>query len=174
MYAARSTAAISCAAPPRWVPRWPLQGSVEGRRQSRTSSRRGFLPTSDYGQRQSESRWPNLAFLAPIDGVLNLWVARVADPGAARPVTHATDRNLRKLLSLGTHQPPSGFLPERDGDENWRASSVDIASGVIVPLIRRKASSRSCRLDHKFPERDAAPAQRPQQAILRYVSGQIS
>jgi hypothetical protein len=26
------------------------------------------------------------------------------------------------------------FFEERDGDENWRASSVDIQDGTIVPL----------------------------------------
>ena len=35
-----------------------------------------------------------IAFLAPLEGVLNLWVAPLADVGAARPVTQVTDRNL--------------------------------------------------------------------------------
>jgi dipeptidyl aminopeptidase/acylaminoacyl peptidase len=36
-----------------------------------------------------------LSFLAPVDGVLNVWVAPVQDVGAARPVTHDTGRGVR-------------------------------------------------------------------------------
>src|SRR5437868_904003 len=35
-----------------------------------------------------------LAYVAPVDGVNNLWVAPVADPAAARPITRVTDRNI--------------------------------------------------------------------------------
>ena len=36
-----------------------------------------------------------LAYLAPLDGVLNVWVAPRQDPQAARPVTHDTGRGIR-------------------------------------------------------------------------------
>ena len=34
-----------------------------------------------------------IAFLGPVDGILNVWLASVADPAAARPVTRVTDRD---------------------------------------------------------------------------------
>ena len=73
-------------------------------------ARRVFFDNPDYGSVRISPDGQTLSYLAPIDGVRNLWVAPVADPGAARPVTHATDRNLASL-PMGTHQPPSGFLP---------------------------------------------------------------
>src|SRR5690349_17881949 len=39
-----------------------------------------------------------VAFLAAVDGVLNVWVAPIEDPGAARPLTRVTDRNLGPWL----------------------------------------------------------------------------
>jgi len=116
-------------------------------------ARRVFFDNPDYGSVRVSPDGQTLAFLAPIDGVRNLWVAPVADPGAARPVTHATDRNLASYYRWAHTSRHLVFFQERDGDENWRASSVDIASGVIVPLTPPQGvKSFVQELDHKFPE----------------------
>ena len=60
-------------------------------------ARRVFFDNPDYGSVRISPDGQTLSYLAPIDGVRNLWVAPVADPGAARPVTHATDRNLAAI-----------------------------------------------------------------------------
>src|SRR5690606_10977329 len=39
-----------------------------------------------------------LAFLAPVDGVLNVWVGPVDDPGAAKPVTQDKGRGIRSYF----------------------------------------------------------------------------
>ena len=45
------------------------------------------------------------------------------------------------------------FFSERDGDENWRAFSVDIASGAIVSLTpEHGVKSFLQEVDRKFPE----------------------
>ena len=36
-----------------------------------------------------------LSFLAPVDGVLNIWAGPVEDPASARPVTNDTDQGIR-------------------------------------------------------------------------------
>ncbi len=41
----------------------------------------------------------HLAFLAPLDGVLNVWVAPIEDAGAARPVTRDAGRGIRGWTS---------------------------------------------------------------------------
>jgi dipeptidyl aminopeptidase/acylaminoacyl peptidase len=116
-------------------------------------ARRVFFDNPDYGSVRVSPDGQTLAFLAPIDGVRNLWVAPVADPGAVRPVTHATDRNLASYYRWAHTSRHLVFFQERDGDENWRASSVDIASGVIVPLTPPQGvKSFVQELDHKFPE----------------------
>ena len=75
-----------------------------------------------------------LAYVAPVNGVNNLWVAPVADPAAARPVTRVTDRNIGYYFRWAYTNRHLVFFRERDGDENWRAASVDITNGTIVPL----------------------------------------
>src|SRR5437660_1568351 len=57
-------------------------------------ARKIFFDNSDYGSVRVSPDGEMLAWLAPIGGVRNLFVAPLADINAARAVTHATDRNL--------------------------------------------------------------------------------
>ncbi len=75
-----------------------------------------------------------VAYVSPVDGVRNLWVAPVGDLGAARPLTRVTDRPISSFVQWAYTHRHVVFFEERDGDENWRASSVDIHDGTIVPL----------------------------------------
>jgi dipeptidyl aminopeptidase/acylaminoacyl peptidase len=70
-----------------------------------------------------------LAWIAPRDGVLNLWVAPIGvesgvDWTAARPVTEDKDRGIR---SFGWARDGRHVLYVQDvgGDENWRLYDVD-------------------------------------------------
>jgi dipeptidyl aminopeptidase/acylaminoacyl peptidase len=70
-----------------------------------------------------------LAWIAPRDGVLNLWVAPIGvesgvDWTAARPVTEDTDRGIR---SFGWARDGRHVLYVQDvgGDENWRLYDVE-------------------------------------------------
>jgi dipeptidyl aminopeptidase/acylaminoacyl peptidase len=70
----------------------------------------------------------SLAWIAPRDGVLNLWVAPVGGTGvdwaAARPVTQDTDRGIRAFAWAkdGKHVL---YVQDVGGDENWRLYDVD-------------------------------------------------
>jgi dipeptidyl aminopeptidase/acylaminoacyl peptidase len=115
--------------------------------------RRVFFDNPDYGSVSISPDGQTLAWLAPIEGVRNLWVAPVADPGAARAVTHVTDRNLSPVFRWAHTNRHLVFLREHDGDENWRMLSVDIASGAVVLLTpERGVLSFLQEADHKFPE----------------------
>jgi dipeptidyl aminopeptidase/acylaminoacyl peptidase len=115
--------------------------------------RRVFFDNPDYGSVRVSPDGQTIAWLAPIDGVRNLWVAPLADPSAARPVTHATDRNLGNYFRWAHTNRHLVFSQEHDGDENWRTSSVDIASGAIVLLTpERGVKSFLQEVDRKFPE----------------------
>jgi dipeptidyl aminopeptidase/acylaminoacyl peptidase len=116
-------------------------------------ARRIFFDDADYGSVRVSPDGQHLAYLAPLDGVRNLWVAPLAEPHAARPVTRATDRNLGSDFRWAYTNHHLVFFQEHDGDENWRASSVDIASGAIIPLTpERGVKSFLQELDHKFPD----------------------
>ena len=68
-----------------------------------------------------------IAYLAPRDGVLNVWVAPREDLSAAHPVTEDTGRGIRSYMWAYTSSHIL-HIQDKDGDENWRLYSVDLAS----------------------------------------------
>jgi len=72
-----------------------------------------------------------LAWIAPRDGVLNVWVAPIGADGvdwaAAQAVTEDTDRGVRVFgwARDGRHVL---YLQDVGGDENWRLYDVDLVS----------------------------------------------
>src|SRR2546427_7204107 len=96
--------------------------------------RETFFGDPDVAWAQLSFDGASVAYIAPVDGVRNLWVAPVGDLGAAKPLTHATDRPIGFFFQWAYTNRHVVFFQERDGDENWRASSVDIRDGTIVPL----------------------------------------
>ena len=72
-----------------------------------------------------------LAWIAPHEGVLNVWVAPVGDDGvdwaAARVVTDDTDRGIRVYAWAhdGRHVL---YLQDSGGDENWRLHDVNLST----------------------------------------------
>src|ERR1700751_3706984 len=96
-----------------------------------------------------------LAWIAPRDGVLNLWVAPVGgesgvDWAAARPLTEDSDRGIRSFAWArdGRHVL---YVQDVGGDENWRLYGVDPQSlerrdltplqGMPAPLIGTNAEN---------------------------------
>ena len=75
-----------------------------------------------------------IAFRAPVDGVLNLWVARIDQIDNARPLTAVTDRNLGPWIVWMHDNRHIVFFREQAGDENWRAWRVDLQTNEIRPL----------------------------------------
>jgi hypothetical protein len=70
-----------------------------------------------------------IAFLAPVDGVLNLWVAPIERIEDAGPITKATDRN-RGPWIVWTHDNWHVlFFRDQAGDANWCAWAIDLESG---------------------------------------------
>lgn len=64
-----------------------------------------------------------LAWLAPRDGVLNVWVADTATPSQARPVTADTVRGIRSFAWAhdGAHLL---YVQDQGGDEDWHIYAV--------------------------------------------------
>lgn len=74
-----------------------------------------------------------LSWLAPVDGVLNVWVAPIDDLDAAKPITDDEYRGIRQHFWAwnGTHVV---YLQDSGGDENFLAYSVNVATGETVDL----------------------------------------
>ncbi len=73
-----------------------------------------------------------LAFLAPVDGVLNVWVGD-ATGEEAKPVTGDRDRGVRSYL-WHFHGHTILHLQDQGGDENWRLLATDLATGATRDL----------------------------------------
>ena len=74
-----------------------------------------------------------ISYLAPVDGVLNVWVAPVDDLEAAKPVTFDKVRGIRMYAWAYTNQHIL-YMQDKGGDENWRIYSSDLESGKIFDL----------------------------------------
>ncbi len=79
-----------------------------------------------------------LAFLAPHDGVLNVWLAPVTDIAAARPITHDKHRGIRTFFWAHTGQHIL-YLQDVDGDENWKIYCIDLQTEKTRDLTPDKA-----------------------------------
>ena len=92
-----------------------------------------------------------LAYLAPVDGVLNVWVGPLDDPAAAKPVTRDTNRGIRIYFWAYTNRHVI-YLQDSGGDENWRVYCVDLEGGGIkdlTPLEGVRAEIQE--VSRKFP-----------------------
>ena len=67
-----------------------------------------------------------MAFIAPRDGVANLWVLSVEAMDEARPVTDDRVRGVRTFY-WGQDNSTLIYLQDENGDENWRLFAVDEA-----------------------------------------------
>ena len=69
-----------------------------------------------------------IGFVAPVDGVLNVWVGPLDDPASAAPVTF--DRGHGVTAYRFAHDDRTLlYLRDTDGDENWRLYTLDLQSG---------------------------------------------
>ena len=69
-----------------------------------------------------------LAYLAPTDGVLNVWVGPVG--GEAEPVTADTGRGIR-LYGWAENNRHLYYVQDLNGDENWHLYTVDLETGAV-------------------------------------------
>lgn len=69
-----------------------------------------------------------IAYLSPVEGVLNIWVAPVDAIEEAYPVTEDMKRGIR--FYFWTYNPSYIiYLRDRGGDENWHVYSVNVKTG---------------------------------------------
>ncbi len=93
----------------------------------------------------------HLSWLAPLDGVLNLWLAPRGDLDAAWPVTHDTGRGIQRYWWTYTSRDLL-YIQDKDGDENYRLYAVDLAESVrdLTPL--EGVQARIQQLSYKHPD----------------------
>ena len=82
-----------------------------------------------------------LAYLAPVDGVLNVWI-RTLGQNDDRPVTEDTNRGIH-VFAWQYDNKHILYAQDADGDENWRLYQTDIATKQtrnLTPFDKVQAS----------------------------------
>ncbi|OYW46124.1 MAG: S9 family peptidase [Sphingomonadales bacterium 32-68-7] len=97
-------------------------------------------PTRASGMISPDGKW--LSWLAPHEGVMNVWIAPASDPGAAKRMTSATDRPIPQYF----WSPDSKsvlYVQDKGGDENYLLYQVNVETGVertLTPFENTRVS----------------------------------
>lgn len=94
-------------------------------------------PVKAGGQLSPDGKW--LSWMAPKDGVLNVWIAPLVNPTNARPMT---DEKKRPVAAYFWSQDSSMVLYATDngGDENFQIYGADVATGARRALTHFEKS----------------------------------
>ncbi|HEY2627833.1 MAG TPA: hypothetical protein VGI57_01840, partial [Usitatibacter sp.] len=85
-------------------------------------------PTQAQGRVSPDGKW--ISWLAPRDGVLNIWVAPVDDLKNARPLTAEKVRPIRQHF-WGANSQRILYINDSGGDENYLLYGVDPKGGEV-------------------------------------------
>ncbi len=83
-------------------------------------------PVRSGGKISPDGQW--LSWMAPLEGVMNVWLAPYAEPEQARAMTKATDRPIPQYFWA----PDSSallYVQDKAGDENFLLYKVDVKTG---------------------------------------------
>ncbi|HCH64812.1 MAG TPA: S9 family peptidase [Deltaproteobacteria bacterium] len=93
----------------------------------------------------------HLSWLAPVDGVLNVWVAPVGDPSVGQPITRDANRGIR--MYGWTHNGSDlVFLQDVGGDENWQLFAVGLDGGAARPLTPEGCQAQLLKASKRHPD----------------------
>lgn len=92
-----------------------------------------------------------MAYLAPVNNVLNVWVGAIGENNY-RPVTQDTDRGVR-LYAWAEDNRHILYLQDAGGNENWRLYATDLESGQTRDLTPfDNVQARIIDRDKHFPD----------------------
>lgn len=88
-------------------------------------------PTRTQARLSPDGRY--VSYVAPRDGVLNVWVAPYGKLDEAKPITNDRKRGVR-MHFWAFDDKHVLYLQDEGGDENWRLYAVDVTTGKAVDL----------------------------------------
>lgn len=92
-----------------------------------------------------------LAWLAPDEGVMNVWVAPIDDLDAARAVTKDRNRGIRMYHWAFTNEHLI-YLQDVGGDEDWHVYRVDLTTRETTDLTPlEKVNAQITGMSHRLP-----------------------
>jgi dipeptidyl aminopeptidase/acylaminoacyl peptidase len=108
-------------------------------------------PSKIQGRLSPDGKW--LSWIAPSNGVLNVWVAPASDPSAARVLTNETKRPIRQH----NWAPDSSmimFINDEGGNEDFALFGVKVAGGEPVNFTPfKKTTAQIVGTSHRVKDR---------------------
>lgn len=93
-----------------------------------------------------------LSYLAPVDGVMNVWVAPMDRPEEAKAVTQDKKRGIRSYF-WAYNSRYLLYIQDQAGDENWHVYRVDLKAGDTLDLTPIKGVNAQIEgVSPKFPD----------------------
>ena len=84
-------------------------------------------PVKSAGRLSPDGKW--VSYLAPRDGVMNIWVAPAATPDKAKPISASKDRPIRQYFWAPDSKSVL-YVQDKDGDENFLLYGIDPVTGI--------------------------------------------
>ena len=79
-----------------------------------------------------------IAYAAPVEGVMNLWVAPVDDLGAAEPITNDRGRGITQYFWAYTNDHVV-YSQDDGGNENYNVYAIDLETGETTAIDKDEA-----------------------------------
>jgi len=134
-----------------WTLQSRAQGGEETARPVPLIPREVLFGNPDRASPQISPDGSRLAFLAPVEGVLNVWVGPRDNVAGAKPVTQDKLRGIRAYAWTYTGNVLL-YVQDKNGDENWHVYAVNVDSMEtrdLTPLEGVRAEIEE--VSYKFP-----------------------
>ncbi|RTK92404.1 MAG: S9 family peptidase [Rickettsiales bacterium] len=92
-----------------------------------------------------------ISFLAPKDGVLNIWVAPTENITQAKAITNEQGRGIR-VYHWAKDSLHIIYAQDKNGDENWQLCSVNIETFERLELTSSNVRSSILKMSNKYPD----------------------
>jgi len=114
-------------------------------------SRELLFSNPDYLLPQISNDGKILSYIAPYNGILNIWVSSVSFLQNSRPITHDIERGIREYFWAKDNNHII-FIQDNQGDENWYLNSININTGVVTVLTPPGIRASILKTSMKFPD----------------------
>lgn len=92
----------------------------------------------------------HLTYLANLDSVLNIFIAKIDSPNTSTPITKDTGRGIRNYFWAYDNEHIA-YLKDDGGDENWRIHVVNISTKEDQTFTPEKVNAQIYCVSDKFP-----------------------
>jgi dipeptidyl aminopeptidase/acylaminoacyl peptidase len=130
---------------------WFFKNQKEGETMNTLIPRSVLFGNPEKNMVKLSSRGEHLAYLANLDGVLNIFVAKVDKPLESKPITKDTGRGIRQYFWLYDNQHIA-YVKDDGGDENERIHVVNIATAEDKTFTPEKVKALIYCVSDKFPD----------------------